>query len=124
MYDHIGLKVSNLDASVRFYAAALAPLKHVLHSRDASGAGFGPAGAPALWLYASEAAPRAGMHVAFQAPDREAVERFHAAGIAAGGSDNGKAGLRADYSPHYYAAFLLDPDGNNVEAVCLREVAK
>jgi catechol 2,3-dioxygenase-like lactoylglutathione lyase family enzyme len=119
MYDHIGLKVKDLDASVRFYQAALAPLGHVLCSRDDSGAGFGPAGEPALWLYPDEGA-RAAAHVAFRARDRESVDRFHASGLDAGGRDNGRAGLRTDYSPTYYAAFLIDPDGNNVEAVCTR----
>jgi catechol 2,3-dioxygenase-like lactoylglutathione lyase family enzyme len=117
MYDHIGLKVGNLDASVRFYTAALKPLGYVLCSRDDSGAGFGPKGEPALWLYLSkDAGP--GAHVAFRAPDHAAVKRFHAEGVKAGGRDNGGAGPRADYSPTYYAAFLIDPDGNNVEAVC------
>jgi len=60
------------------------------------------------------------MHVAFAAPDRAAVDRFHAEGLKTGGRDNGRPGLRADYGPKYYAAFLIDPDGNNVEAVCLR----
>ena len=121
MYDHIGLKVGNLDASVAFYAAALAPLGYVLGSRDADGAGFGPPDAPALWLYRDTAArggAQVGVHVAFRAPDHGAVKRFPAAGLQAGGRDNGGAGPRADYSPTYYAAFLIDPDGNNVEAVC------
>jgi catechol 2,3-dioxygenase-like lactoylglutathione lyase family enzyme len=119
MYDHIGLKVSDLDRSVRFYTAALGALGHELASRDESGAGFGPAGAPALWLYAARGAKGPGLHVAFHAADRAAVDRFHQRGLKAGGRDNGEAGLRADYSPNYYAAFLIDPDGNNVEAVCL-----
>lgn len=118
MYDHIGLKVKDLDASVRFYTAALAPLGHVLCSRDGSGAGFGPPDAPALWLYADKDARAPGAHVAFRAPDHEAIRTFHAAGLKAGGRDNGGAGPRADYSPTYFAAFLIDPDGNNVEAVC------
>jgi catechol 2,3-dioxygenase-like lactoylglutathione lyase family enzyme len=118
MYDHIGLKVKDLDASVRFYTAALAPLGHVLCSRDDSGAGFGPPGEPALWLYPAKK-PASGAHVAFRAGKRAAVDRFHAAGVAAGGKDHGPPGVRADYGPSYYAAFLLDPDGNNVEAVCL-----
>jgi catechol 2,3-dioxygenase-like lactoylglutathione lyase family enzyme len=116
MYDHIGLKVHDLDASLRFYQAVMAPLGHGLVSRDESGAGFGPPGAAALLLYRSDASGP-GAHVAFHAPDRAAVDRFHAGGLAAGGRDHGAPGLRADYSPTYYAAFLTDPDGNNVEAV-------
>ncbi len=118
MYDHIGLKVKDLDAAVRFYKAALEPLGHVLASQEASYAGLGPKGEPALWLYRDSASQ--GVHVAFRAASRQAVERFHAAGLKAGGRDNGKPGVRKDYGPSYYAAFLLDPDGNNVEAVCLR----
>ncbi len=120
MYDHIGLKVKDLDGSVRFYTAALAPLGHVLCSRDDSGAGFGPKGEPALWLNQTKGGGGPGAHVAFRAADRAAVDRFHAEGTKAGGKDNGRPGLRADYGPRYYAAFVLDPDGNNVEAVCLR----
>jgi catechol 2,3-dioxygenase-like lactoylglutathione lyase family enzyme len=120
MYDHIGLKVRDVDASVRFYQAALAGLGHVLCSRDTSGAGFGPKDAPALWLHLAKASPSAGAHIAFHAANRKAVDRFHAEGVKAGGKDNGAPGLRADYSPTYYAAFLIDPDGNNVEAVCLK----
>ena len=118
MYDHIGLRTKDIDASVRFYAAALAPLGHEVASQDASGAGLGPPGAPALWLYDAKAAGGP-VHIAFRAPDRAAVDRFYKKGMAAGGRDNGAPGLRADYSPTYYAAFMLDPDGNNVEAVCL-----
>ena len=118
MYDHIGLKVGNLDASVHFYTAVLAPLGYVLCSRDDSGAGFGPKDAPALWLYLHKEAAGPGAHIAFSAPDHTAIQTFHAAGLKAGGKDNGAAGPRADYSPTYYAAFLIDPDGNNVEAVC------
>lgn len=120
MYDHIGLRVNDLDAAVRFYRAALGPLGHALCSQDASCAGFGRPHAPALWLYPVKNGPGAATHVAFRAADRSAVDRFHAAGLKAGGRDHGKPGLRPDYSPTYYAAFLLDPDGNNVEAVCPR----
>jgi len=119
MYDHIGLKVGDLDASVRFYQRALAPLGHVVASQDASGAGIGPSGAPALWLYAGKPPAGSGIHVAFRATSRAAVDSFHREGLKAGGRENGPPGLRADYSPTYYAAFLVDPDGNNVEAVYL-----
>jgi catechol 2,3-dioxygenase-like lactoylglutathione lyase family enzyme len=118
MYDHIGLRVGDLDASVRFYTATLAPLGFVLCSRDASGAGFGPKDAPALWLHLHKGKTPDGAHVAFRAKTHDAVKKFHADGLKAGGRDNGGAGPRADYSPTYYAAFLIDPDGNNVEAVC------
>jgi len=117
MYDHIGLRVADLDASVRFYTAALAPLGLVLCSRDDNGAGFGPKGEPALWLHLHKGKAGTGAHVAFRAPSHEAIKTFHSEGLKAGGKDNGEAGHRKDYSPTYYAAFLIDPDGNNVEAV-------
>jgi catechol 2,3-dioxygenase-like lactoylglutathione lyase family enzyme len=119
MYDHIGLRVKDLDASTRFYEAVLAPLGHVLASRDETGAGLGPKGAPALWLALAKQEKNAGTHIAFRAKDRASVELFYAAGLKAGGKDNGGPGPRPDYGPTYYAAFLIDPDGNNVEAVCL-----
>ena len=117
MFDHIGLRVKDLTRSVEFYEAVLAPLGYVLCSRDASSAGFGPKGQPALWLYASDGA-QGPVHLAFTAKERGAVGRFHAAATRAGGKDNGPPGVRADYAPNYYAAFVLDPDANNVEAVC------
>ena len=120
MYDHIGLKVKDIDAAVRFYEAALGGLGHVLCSRDDSSAGLGPKGEPALWLYAAKGAKGPGTHLAFRGDDRASVDRFYKAGLAAGGKDNGAPGVRKDYSPKYYAAFLTDPDGNNVEAVCMR----
>ncbi|HEU4664142.1 MAG TPA: VOC family protein [Dokdonella sp.] len=116
MYDHLGLKVKDLGASARFYRAVLSPLGHVA---DASGSGFGPPDAPGLWLYEHAQGASGGMHVAFSAASRAAVDRFHAEGLAHGARDNGAPGLRQDYAPNYYAAFLLDPDGNNVEAVCM-----
>jgi len=118
MYDHVGLKVKDLSASVRFYKTLLAPLGHVLCSEGDGYAGFGPKGAPGFWILAHKGETGLGAHVAFKAPDRATVERFHAEGLKAGGKDNGRPGLRTEYSPKYYAAFLIDPDGNNVEAVC------
>ena len=118
MFDHIGIRVRDLDAAARLYAAMLAPLGHVAGSADATYAGFGPQGKPALWLH--KHGKGGGCHVALRAESREAVERFYAEGLKAGARDNGRPGLRTDYAPNYYAAFLLDPDGNNVEAVCMR----
>ncbi|MDH5821986.1 VOC family protein [Luteimonas sp. RD2P54] len=118
MFDHVGLQVRDLETARRFYRAALAPLGHV---QDESGTGFGPKGAPALWLYETKDKAVARTHLAFGAATREAVERFHRAGLEAGARDNGGPGLRAEYGPGYFAAFLVDPDGNNVEAVCLAE---
>lgn len=117
MFDHIGLRVRDLDAAVRLYTAMLASLGHVPGSADAIYAGFGPKSKPALWLHKDAAA--GGAHVAFRAPDRKAVDEFYKEGLKAGAKDNGKPGLRTDYAPNYYAAFLIDLDGNNVEAVCM-----
>lgn len=118
MYDHIGLRVRDLAASRRFYEAVLAPLGHVVSSSGEDYVGIGPASAPALWLHHAPRQPRAGGHIAFRAPDHAAIHAFHRAGLANGGTDNGAPGPRPDYSESYYAAFLIDPDGNNVEAVC------
>lgn len=120
MFDHIGLKVKDLEKSVKFYGAALEALGQVMGSKDASSASFGPKDAQGLYLYSGGAVKQQGTHLAFLAPDRKAVDAFHQAGLGAGGKDNGAPGIRADYSPKYYAAFLIDPDGNNVEAVCFK----
>ena len=73
-----------------------------------------------MWLYAAEVAARPGVHIALRAASRADVDGFHRGGLSSGGRDNGPPGLRVDYSPTYYAAFLIDPDGNNVEAVCMQ----
>jgi catechol 2,3-dioxygenase-like lactoylglutathione lyase family enzyme len=118
MYDHVGLKVKNMEASVNFYRAALEPFGHVLCSQDDSGASFGPPNQPDLWLYPAKGAVATAAHVAFKVSDRALVNRFHKQGLQSGGRDNGGPGIRADYGPKYYAAYLLDPDGHNIEAVC------
>ena len=118
MFDHVGLRVKDLERAARLYAAMLAPLGHVPGAREAGYAGFGPKDKPALWLHRD--AKTGGGHVALRAGDRAAVDAFHMAGLAAGAKDNGAPGLRPDYGPTYYAAFLTDFDGNNVEVVCMR----
>ncbi len=116
MFDHLGINVTQFDRSVRFYEAVLAPLGYVLDSHDpaAASAGFGKKGAAQLWLNKGKAN---GVHLAFSAKDRKQVDAFYAAAMELGGRDNGKPGIRKDYHPGYYAAFVLDPDGNNLEAV-------
>ena len=116
MYDHVGLRVKDLGASQRFYTAVLGALGHELNSSGDDYAGFG-AGPSTFWLHKSDSAPAKGAHVCFTATNQAAVQRFHAAGLEAGGRDNGAPGVRTEYSAGYYAAFLIDPDGNNVEAV-------
>ena len=123
MFDHLGLHVKDLSKSPHFYEAALAPLGYVLGAQDATSVSFGPPGAAALYLYRGKAkAPLGpGTHVALTAKKRAFVKQFYEQGLSAGGKDNGAPGVRADYAANYYAAFLIDPDGNNVEAVCLSE---
>ena len=118
MIDHVGLKVSSLAKSREFYRRALAPLGYAVDYEDTESgtAGLGAAGATDLWLIEGE--PVAHTHVSFRSADRAAVDAFHAAALRAGGRDNRPPGLRADYGPAYYAAFVLDPDGHNVELVC------
>ena len=117
MLDHVQLKVKSYEKSRQFYARALEPLGYAAQDDPANkSAGFGPKGATSLWI--GEGAPAASVHIAFRTRDRGAVKKFHAAALAAGGTDNGAPGLRSDYSPTYYAAFVLDPDGNNIELVC------
>jgi catechol 2,3-dioxygenase-like lactoylglutathione lyase family enzyme len=113
--DHVTLRVADVEASRRFYERALAPLG-VETLEFGTSVGFGPRGAVDFFVAPGEPGPP--VHVAFAAPDRETVDAFHEAALAAGGRDNGPPGLRPQYHAHYYGAFVLDPDGNNVEAVC------
>ena len=119
MFDHVMVKVKDLNASKLFYTAALAPLGFSLQY-DADGMlGFGPKDAPALWLAKGET--NGPVHIAFSAKDRASVQAFYKAALPAGGKDNGKPGLRPEYSANYYGGFVKDPDGNNIEAVCHKE---
>lgn len=116
MIDHISIGVRDLEKSKAFYAAALAPLGYALMMEFPGVAGLGEKGKPDFWLGAGEVGAR--HHVAFLAPDRKTVDAFYEAAIRAGGKDNGAPGLRPQYHPNYYGAFVLDPDGHNIEAVC------
>lgn len=116
MIDHIAINVSDYERSKAFYLAALAPLGYRLMMESDSGAGFHTGRIPDFWL--RHGTPMPLIHVAFVAADREMVDAFYAAAIGAGGRDNGKPGLRPQYHPNYYGAFVLDPDGYNIEAVC------
>ena len=123
MIDHIGFPVSDYARAKAFYAKALAPLGYVLimevqqNEQDAPAAGFGRDGKPDFWIGGEGGLGKA-LHVAILAQDRAEVDAFHAAAMAAGGRDNGPPGVRAHYHPNYYGAFVFDPDGNNIEAVC------
>ena len=125
MIDHVGFAVADAQRSRLFYEAALAPLGISLlrtampEQTEAGGTahGFGRDGNPFFWVGDKERVGE-GTHVAFAVDTRAEVDAFHAAALAAGGRDNGAPGLRPHYSPNYYAAFVLDPDGHNIEAVC------
>lgn len=117
MLDHIGLRTAAFEKSKKFFVAALAPLGLLPKVEYAGGVGFAKHGSPTFWLAESPLAPSS-VHLAFTAPNRAAVDSFYEAAIAAGGRDNGKPGLRIDYHPSYYAAYVIDEDGNNIEAVC------
>ncbi|MBB3770956.1 catechol 2,3-dioxygenase-like lactoylglutathione lyase family enzyme [Angulomicrobium tetraedrale] len=133
MIDHIGFPVADFARARAFYASALAPLglavvMEVTARETGAGdhAGFGATagpggGKPFFWIGSGGALAARGegrLHVCFAAPDRAAVDAFYEAALAAGGRDNGPPGLRPHYHPNYYGAFVLDPDGHNIEAVC------
>jgi catechol 2,3-dioxygenase-like lactoylglutathione lyase family enzyme len=122
--DHVGLQVSDFPRALGFYKQALAPLGISVVMRVTKeetggyeGAGLGRGGKPSFWIgTGGRTSPR--VHIAFVAESRAAVDRFFEAALAAGGVDNGAPGVRAHYHPDYYGAFVLDPDGHNIEAVC------
>jgi catechol 2,3-dioxygenase-like lactoylglutathione lyase family enzyme len=117
MIDHIRLTISNYARGKKFFEEALSPLGYsVLIDHEISGGGFGRDGKPDFWIKGGELNSR--IHVAFSSPNRATVDAFYEAAISAGGTCNGPPGPRPEYHPSYYGAFVLDPDGNNVEAVC------
>ena len=124
MIDHVGFPVSDFARAKAFYTNALLPLDYRLvmevtqeqNDGDPS-AGFGADGKPDFWI-GGEGGLNKPLHVAILAKDRAAVDAFYKAAIAAGGRDNGAPSIRPHYHPNYYAAFVFDPDGHNVEAVC------
>lgn len=124
MLDHTGVVASDFQASKAFYEKALAPIGYTLLMElsaavtgHADVAGFGEAPKPDFWI-SSGTPNRPPVHVAFRVASRSLVDAFHQAAIQAGGTDNGPPGLRPHYHPNYYGAFVLDPDGHNIEAVC------
>jgi catechol 2,3-dioxygenase-like lactoylglutathione lyase family enzyme len=118
MIDHIMVRTSDYNKSKAFYNKALRAIGYELVKEVGGMAcGFGPGGVPIFWITDNKK-PSQAVHIAFNAKDRKTVDAFHAEAIAAGGRDNGQPGLRPDYHPNYYGAFVFDPDGNNIEAVC------
>nr|WP_295977904.1 VOC family protein [uncultured Agrobacterium sp.] len=127
MINHVEFPVAEAEGARRFYEAVLAPLGLTLvisidPARTPHGGarhGFGKNGYPSLWIH-QQGGTKLPIHIAFTAGDRLAVDAFHAAALANGGTDNGAPGIRERYHENYYAAYVLDPDGNNIEAVCQR----
>ena len=123
MFDHVSIGVAQIDRAKRFYDAALRPLGYRRVSSAPDSLGYGQERV-SLWITVTEhpvpADEKSGLHFCFSAPTRTSVDQFHDAAIAAGGRDNGKPGLRVEYDPNYYAAFVTDPDGYRVEAYCAK----
>jgi len=124
MIAHVGITVSDIERSKKFYVAALAPIGYrmireygVTPARPAASAGFGEPPRADLWIYQGDPG-KVSTHIAFQVGRRALVDAFYHAALAAGGNDNGRPGLRPHYSANYYGAFVLDPDGYNIEALC------
>jgi catechol 2,3-dioxygenase-like lactoylglutathione lyase family enzyme len=115
--DHVGIRVSDFEQSKRFFTEALSPLGYeLIMEPSVSVAGFGRQGKPDFWIGQGDRGQP--VHIAFAASDRASVDAFHEEALAAGGRNNGGPGLRPEYHQSYYAAFVFDPDGNNIEAVC------
>jgi catechol 2,3-dioxygenase-like lactoylglutathione lyase family enzyme len=121
MFDHIGVPVTDLAGAQEFFLRALSPLGVRVLVQDADAVGLGQGDKASLWLVPA-AAPAAPLHLAFMADSRAQVDAFHRQALAAGGQDNGAPGLRPRYHAHYYAAFVIGPDGHNVEVVCHKAV--
>ena len=117
VFDHIGFNVTDFAASRAFFVKALAPLGIAITGEGPNWAMIGVEGGGRLW-FGAMGSPPGPIHVAFAAKTRGQVRRFHAAALEAGGKDNGVPGLRPHYHPHYYGAFVIGPDGHNIEAVC------
>jgi len=121
MLNHVSIGVRDIARTKRFYDAALKPLSYSTLSASDTSLGYGKDNV-VLWISATEKPvppeTTSGLHFCFDAPTRKSVAAFHAAALGAGGKDNGKPGLRADYGPNYYAAFVVDPDGYRLEAYC------
>lgn len=122
MFDHIGIGVSDFESTTSFFLKALAPLGVAVAMEGPNSIGLGVGGKPSLWLHQATVTP-APLHLAFVATQRDQVDAFHRAALAAGAQDNGLPGLRPHYHPHYYAAFVIGPDGHNVEVVCHQPLA-
>jgi catechol 2,3-dioxygenase-like lactoylglutathione lyase family enzyme len=116
MIDHVGVNVTDLDRAKAFYSKALEPLGYALVHEQGEFLGFADAAGLSLGVVGRP--PVGGTHVAFKCDDRATVDAFYEAAIAGGGTDNGPPGVRSHYHEHYYAAFVRDADGNNIEAVC------
>jgi catechol 2,3-dioxygenase-like lactoylglutathione lyase family enzyme len=121
MIDHVSVGVRDIGKAKKFYDAVLKPLGYICLSAGDTSLGYGK-DVVAFWLGVSDSPvppdPKSGLHFCMTAPTRKTVDAFHKAALAAGGRDNGKPGLRADYGPDYYAAFVIDPDGYRIEAYC------
>ena len=122
MFDHLGFGVTNLAESKAFFLKAFEPLGVTVAMEGPYGVGMGQNNKPSLWLYESQEAP-AHLHIALTAENRKQVQEFYRAALAAGGKDNGAPGLRPHYHPNYYGAFVIGPDGHNIEAVCHKPAA-